>query len=84
MVPRITIANNVAHSFADWIASVCVYPFGKPVIGRSHQLLKQIINAVQSRNFRLLIYSGDRIATKQLLRRDQSSTMSGLRSIISS
>jgi len=77
MVPRITIANNAVHSFADWIASVCVYPFGKPVVGRSHQLLKQIINAVQSRNFRML-NSGDRIATKQLLRRDQSSTMSGV------
>ena len=23
MVPRITIANNAVHSFADWIASVC-------------------------------------------------------------
>ena len=36
MVPRITIANDVAHSFADWIAAVCVYPFGKAVMRGIH------------------------------------------------
>uniref|UniRef100_A0A0A9C933 Uncharacterized protein n=1 Tax=Arundo donax TaxID=35708 RepID=A0A0A9C933_ARUDO len=29
MVPRIIIASNVVHSFADWVTAVCVYGFGK-------------------------------------------------------